>query len=270
MPFEPPPQLLQGLLQVLNCNLQAFLATHPVFRLDEFAQARSAPQLLTAARNQLKHHLRRGRVKRVARSVYAAVPFGHSAAAYQPDPLLVALAIRPEGIFSHHTALELLGAGHSVWQATTLWCDRPAPTCALGSHQLRFLDHPTALRRKGRTELGLRQGERQGRRMRFAGPERTLAEGLRQPRWVGGLEELLAGVSGFAVLDLGLLDDVLAAYGQHLVWAAVGWILERERERLDVPDQYLTHQEGDRGLGRARLAQPRGGQHRLFRFRGSY
>jgi hypothetical protein len=45
-------------------DLQAFLETHPVFRLDEFAQARSAPDLLSAARNQLKHHLRRGRVKR--------------------------------------------------------------------------------------------------------------------------------------------------------------------------------------------------------------
>lgn len=56
-------------------SFDAFLATYPVFRLDELAQARGQTAQLAPARNQLKYHLRQGRVKRMARMVYATVPF---------------------------------------------------------------------------------------------------------------------------------------------------------------------------------------------------
>ena len=241
-----------------KCQLKfdAFLATHPIFRLDELAEARGQPDQPGAAHNQLKHHLRRGRVKRVARGVFAAVPLGHDPVVYEPDPVMVATAIRPEGILSHHTALELLGIAHSLWNLCTLFCDHPPPARSLGRQRIQFLAHPTPLRRKAQIRLGLRQTERQGRSLWYTGPERTLIEGFRQPRWVGGLEELLESVAGVGVLDLDLLDRVLMAYDQYALWAAAGWFLERHREDFFVPDKYLAHLEKKRPqqphyLGRA-------------------
>jgi hypothetical protein len=159
--------------------------------------------------------------------------------------------LRPDGIFSHHTALELLGAGHSLWRACTLFCDDPGSVLDLGPQCLHFLAHPTALRRRRLIRLGLRQGERQGREVAFTGPERTLVDGFRQPRWVGGLEELLNSAAGFGMLDLDLLQGVLAAYDQQFLWIATGWFLEAHQQVFSVPDSYLAP------LERKRPPQPR-------------
>ena len=221
-------------------NLEAFLSLHPVFSLEELAAARGDVAGLDAARNQLKHHLRRGRVKRVARSVFAAVPHGREASSFQPDAVLVANTVCPEGIFSHHAALELLGAGHSAWQGCTLLCDRPPAPVRLGPQVIRFLAHPIVLVSRRARDVGVRPVEREGRTLQCTGPERTLVDGFRSPRWVGGVAELVASASGFGVLDLDLLLEVLQGYDQQRLWAAAGWFLQRHQEHFFVPEDYLS------------------------------
>ena len=227
-------------------SLEAFLNANPVFRLEEYAEAQGRPQDLDAIRNQVKYHVRRGRIKRVAAGVYAAVPFDQSPESFWPDPVLVAACLRPDGLFSHHTALELLGAGHSVWNVCTLFCESPPAPRSLGDRRIQFLAFPRALERKVLTKLGVRRAERRGCRVTHTGPERTLVEGFRQPRWIGGLEELIESASGFAVLELDLLERVLEAYGQRNLWSAVGWFLERYQERFFVPGAFLNRLEHNR------------------------
>ena len=242
-------------------NFEAFLAAHPVFHLEELARARHQPNCLEAARNQLKHHLHRGRIKRVARKVFAAVPFGQEAETYQPDSLLVATRLRPDGVFCYHTALELFGAGHSLWNVCTLFCEKPPTPLSLDSQRIQFLAHPTVLHRQESIHLGLRSTERQGQRLKFTGPERTLVEGFRQPRWVGGLEELILSATGFGVLDLDLLEQILAVYDKRILWAAVGWFLEQHQDSFFVPDAYLNHlQRKSPHQARYLLRSERGGR----------
>ena len=260
-------------------NFESFLAVHPVFLLEELAQARGQPDRLAAAHNQLKYHLRRGRVKRVLRGVFATVPFGYALEDFQPDPVRVAASVRPGGILSHHTALELLGAGHSLWNLCTLFCENPPTPLSLGRQRIQFLAHPTALRRQGQLRLGLRRTERQGYPLQVTGPERTLVEGFRQPRWVGGLEELIRSAAGFGVLDLDLLEQILTAYDQRLLWAAVGWFLQCYQKHFFVPDEYLNRLETARpSRPRYLIRSERGGQlqsrwnlivpHRLLNWEG--
>jgi hypothetical protein len=45
--------------------------------------------------------------------VYATVPAFVSPKEFQVDPLPVAATLRRDAIFTHHSALELRGAGHS-------------------------------------------------------------------------------------------------------------------------------------------------------------
>ena len=220
-------------------DMKAFLDAHPVFRLEEYAEAQGRPQGLYAVRNQMKYHIRQGRVKRVAAGVYAAVPFGQDPETFWPDPVLVASCLRPCGIFSHHTALELLGAGHSVWNVCTLFCEHPSPPHLLGERRIHFLAFPGALERKGARELGLRRSDRRGRRVTYTGPERTLVEGFRQLRWIGGPQELVESASGFPVLEFDLLERILETYDQRNLWSAVGWFLERYQEQFFVLEDFL-------------------------------
>ena len=94
--------------------------------------------------------------------------------------------------------------------------------------------------------MGTLKIERQGKLLLSTGPERTLIEGFRRPAFVGGLEELVTSASGFAVLDLDLLDEILKRYGIANLWAATGWFLERFRKSFHVPEDFLNQMEQNR------------------------
>ncbi len=220
-------------------NLEAFLADWPVFTLAQFASARGDPERRGAARNQLKRHLARGRLKAMARELYAAVPPGLDPERFQPDPFLLAVAVRPEGVFAYHSALELLGVAHSVWGEYSLHCDRRRAPLELGSKRILFLTTPVALERRGLQTLATRVVPHMTRHLVATGPERTLVEGLRQPHRVGGLEELATSVSGFRLLDFSLLQQVLEVYDEHTLWSAVGWLSETHRQAWSTPDDFL-------------------------------
>ncbi|MDD5205401.1 MAG: hypothetical protein PHS17_08265 [Desulfobacterales bacterium] len=220
-----------------------YFTTHPVFSLDEASTALRLPGGRAGTVERLKYHVKTGRLKVVVRGVYAVVPPGADAKEFRPDPFLVAAAFRPEGIFSHHSALELQGVAHSVWNECTLYAEGRRKPLIVSGATIRFLDHPAPMRMESGNPLGTRKIERQGRLLRATGPERTLVEGFRRPGLAGGLEELVTSASGFAVLDLALLDQILRKYGIAKLWAATGWFLERFREIFHVPEEFLSRLE---------------------------
>jgi len=216
-----------------------FFATHPVFSLDDATMvlAPNGGRLGTVER--LKYPLRAGTLKLAARGVYAVVPQGLPADRFQPDPVLVASAVRPDGVFSHHSALELLGTAHSVWHQCTLFVEQRRRPLRLNGTTIRFLEHPGPMRSAASEQLGTLRVERQGRLLRTTGPERTLVEGFRRPALAGGLEELVRSSSGFSTLDLDLLEKVLQGYAIANLWAATGWFLERFQQAFYVPEKVL-------------------------------
>lgn len=227
-------------------DFDVFLADHPVFSLERLAAARGDERNQGAARNQLKHHLATGRIKAVARGVYAFVPPGLDAQKYLPDTFLVAQAARPNGIFAYHSALELLGAAHSVWHECTLHCDRRREPIEVGPTRILFLATPKPLARGELQMIGTRSVAHQVRHLVTTGPERTLVEGFRRPHRVGGLEELLESTIGFSMMDFDTLRLVLEAYDERTLWAAVGWLAERNRQQWSTPERFLglCHKRG--------------------------
>lgn len=226
---------------------EEFFTVNPVFSLKSAAAGLGAadePSARTIER--LKHHVRRGRIKRVAREIYAAVPYGVDADRFQPDRYLVATVARPDGVISHHAALELLGAAHSDWNECTILTTRRRTPIALDGVTVRFFGFPSVLVKKCACELGVRQVDRQGKQLRVTGPERTLVDGFWQPELAGGLAELVESASGFGVLDLDLLRRVLDAYDHKTTRAAVGWFLERYQRTFFVPDAFLGELEAQR------------------------
>jgi predicted transcriptional regulator of viral defense system len=220
-----------------------FLQTHRVFNVDEAVEALNLQDGKKSAVERLKYYVEKGRLKIVAREVYASIPPDTTPAHFQPDRYLVAAAARPEGIFSHHAALELLGAAHSDWNVCTVLSRSRRPPIQLEGVILRFLDHPKALILAKKENLGTRTVERLGRTLRVTGPERTLIDGFRQPALVGGAAELVESAAGFGVLDLDLLRKLLNQYQQKALWAAVGWFLERHQLTFFVPPAYLSKLE---------------------------
>ena len=223
-----------------------FFALNPVFSLDEATDALSPPGGKSGTVERLKYHLEVGRLYLVAREIYAVVPPGVSAERFHPDPFLVAAAIRPDGIFSYHSAMELLGVAHSFWSMCTLFVAVSRRPVTLDGLTVKFLNHPKALRSQAERRLGTRKIERRGKLLNSTGPERTLVEGFRRPELAGGLEELVVSASGFSILDLELLEEILRAYDVSNLWAAVGWFLERFKRTFHVSDETLDRMEFNR------------------------
>lgn len=225
---------------LLAMDTNTFLQTHRVFNLDEAVQALAPSGGRKATLERLKYAAGRGKLKKLARGVYASVPPGVGPKEFQPDRFLAAKALRRDAIFSHHSALELLGAAHSEWQLCTAYSARRSQPFDLDGLELRFLSHPQPLVRQQATELGIRSVHRLDRELRATGPERTLIDGFRRPDLVGGLAEFVESAAGFSVLELPLLLKLLEAFQQKILWAAVGWFLETYRKTFFVGDDDLV------------------------------
>jgi predicted transcriptional regulator of viral defense system len=223
-----------------------FFASHPVFSLDEATKTLAPDGGRSGMVERLKYHLRAGTLKLATRGVYAVVPPGVSADRFQPEPVLVASALRPDGVFSHHSALELLGVAHSVWNKCTVYVAQRRRPLRLDGTTILFLEHPGPLRKVAGEQLGTLRVEWRGRVLRTTGPERTLVESFRRPSLAGGLEELVRSASGFSTLDLDLLEKVLSKYDIANLWAAVGWFLERFQQTFYVPESMLERLEQHR------------------------
>lgn len=228
-----------------------FFATHPVFSLDEAAAALMPEGKRLRVVERLKHHLRTGRLKRVTREIYAVVPPTLSPKDFHPDPFLVASAMYPDAVFSHHSALELLGAAHSLWNQCTLYVAKRRRPLVLEDATVRFLDLPLSMKGDSGKQLGIRRIAHLGKLLEVTGPERTLVEGFSRPSLTGGLEELVHSAAGFTTLDLELLEEVLRRYDMAKLWAATGWFLEKFQKSFHVPDALLARMEQHRPRSRA-------------------
>ena len=217
-----------------------FLATTPVFTLDDFARYHGKSSLSDAS-NLLKYYRKTGRIINVARKIYATVPYGSNANTFQPDVYLVANAAREDAVFCNHSAIELLGASHSVWNMCTVFTGRKRNSIDLENVSIKFLLTPVAL--KNDHSIGTETTYRMNTALTVTGRERTLVEGFRKPLLSGGLEEHLESVSGFGALDLTLLKTILEKYNQKKLWASVGWFLCNYRERFGVSEDLIKKLE---------------------------
>jgi predicted transcriptional regulator of viral defense system len=223
-----------------------FFADHPVFSLDEAVSAMAGDGGRRRVVERLKYHLKTGRLKRVAREVYAVVPPAAPAENFRPDPFMVAKAMHSTCVFSHHSALELLGAAYSVWHQCTLYVAERRRPLLLDGFVVRFLASPLPMQSSSGKQLGTRKVERQGMLLDVTGPERTLVEGFNRPSLAGGMEELVRSAAGFTTLDLDLLEEILRRYDLARLWAATGWFLDMFQKSFHVSDDLLMRIEKNR------------------------
>jgi predicted transcriptional regulator of viral defense system len=238
----------------------SFFAAQAVFTVQEAREALHPAGGPRATRALLQHYVRTNRLISVTHGVYAVVPPGVVPDRFRVDPFLVAASLRPDGVFSYHSALELLGASHSIWRRCSLFTSRRRPSLNVAGVEVVFADFPAPFRTEQSQRLGTQRVERLGKMLVTTGPERTLVDGLRSPAAVGGLEELEQSASGFPALDMKLLEKVLERYDLATMWAATGWFLERYRATFRPPEKLLARCERHRPASPHYLARrERGG-----------
>ncbi|NLN02739.1 MAG: transcriptional regulator, partial [Lentisphaerae bacterium] len=64
----------------------------------------------------VSYHLRHGHLIRIRRGLFAVVPPGADPESYPVDPYLVAAKSADDAVLAYHTALEVHGKAHSVFE----------------------------------------------------------------------------------------------------------------------------------------------------------
>ena len=99
-------------------KLRELYFKQPVITLDEldaylegdYSQKKRSREALVS------YHLREGNLVRIRRGLYALVPPGNDPETYPIDPYLVAAKSANDAVLAYHTALDIQGKAHSVFE----------------------------------------------------------------------------------------------------------------------------------------------------------
>ena len=218
-----------------------FFRKHPVFTGEELAAYLSSIGE-TGARTQegvLAHQIKNGRLIRIRRSLFAAMPPGADRASYPVDPFLVAGKLTADAVLSHHTALEFHGRAYSVQGYFTYSAANPIGPVTFRSHVFRGATFPSALGRAGRENYEVLQMERAGMGLRVTSLERTLVDVVDRPDLSGSWEEIWRSLESIEFFDLDKVVEYARFLENATTAAKVGFFLDQHRDALMVEDRHL-------------------------------
>ena len=241
-----------------------FFSAHPVFRRTEYAAAvgrEPGDRVVTA---MLAQHLKAGNIRRIAREVFASVPKHADARNWSVDRFLAASRLRPGGVIAYHSALELHGYAYSEGYDVQVIAPGEPRVFEADGLTCRFVKPPRGFTVPAAPETdGVTSVDRLGMEVRVTTLARTVADLFDRHDLAGGAEELFNSLDLVARVDAGALVRHARARGNAAAAGAMGFWLERERERLGVPREALEDLRALAPPGRAmRWAQNPGRQGR--------
>jgi len=224
---------------------EEFLRNHPVFtveELDAFQQSRGSKSSATR-KTILSRQERKGRVVRVRRGLYAAVPVGAAPEDAPVDPYLVASRLAPDAVLGYHTAAEFHGKAYSVFRDVQYVTSVPSRPFSFRTVRFRPVRVPKVLREQGAERYAVELHSRNGFEVAVASVERTAVDLLDRLDLAGGFEEAWRFLEATGYLDL----DVVVAYVELLrnatTAAKTGYCLEELRGLLAVDQATLERLE---------------------------
>ena len=218
-----------------------FLARHPVFTRLEFAAGACAkPPSPKTVDAHLRHYLTAGRIGRIKRGVFFAVPPGHSSTRTPVDLLLVASRLSSDAVLAYHSALEAHGYAQSLYEEFPFLTSLKVRPLRFRGRRFIPVAAPNELKRRQLTDLFVTQIERNRLTCRVTSLERTLVDCLDRPDLAGGIEEAWRSLSAIPLLDQEALLQYVRARARATLASKVGFFLETHRQQLSVSDSVLS------------------------------
>ncbi len=212
-----------------------FFSAHPVFRRSEYAAAvgrRSQDKVVTT---MLAQHLRAGNIRRIARGVFASVPKHADAAKWSVDRFLAASRLRRDAVIAYHSALELHGCAYTEGRDVQVIAKGEPGMFEADNFACRFVRPPRGFMPPD----GVAVIDRLGQDLRVTTIERTIADLFDRYDLAGGAEELFNSLDLVVRADAATLVRYARELGKATAAGALGFWLERDRQRLGVPESAL-------------------------------
>jgi len=221
---------------------QEFLATHHIFRADEFGSflAENDSRNVRTRDSLLTHYTRTGRIVRVRRGLYAVVPAGQTPASVQPDPFLLASRMTPDAVLAYHTALEFHGKAYSPFHEFVYLTGKTPRPITYRDNKFRGVAISKALLEQQQEHFALETADRAGLAVRVTSLERTLVDVLDRPALAGGWEELWRSLESVEFFNLEVVVQYALLLNNATTIAKLGFYLEQHAAALMVEASYLA------------------------------
>jgi|WetSurMetagenome_2_1015567.scaffolds.fasta_scaffold379104_1 predicted transcriptional regulator of viral defense system len=236
-----------------SSNLDVFLDHSPVFTLSELVrwlQENSAKAPRAAAYNFIKNRRRAGRLAAIKEGLYFVVRPGATETTTTLDEFLITSKLAPDATLAFHTALDVLGFGHSLFSTHYYFSKTSRRPVRFRKGLFRCVKYPATLLKSNAHGFGLEKVERLGQKVVTTGKERTLVEALEHPEYCGGFEEMYRSLEKLPYLQFDNVAEYLELRRKKKLYAVVGFFLEQHREEFHVEESLL------RNLERAKPSTP--------------
>jgi predicted transcriptional regulator of viral defense system len=187
----------------------------------------------------LSYHMREGHLVRIRRGLYAVMPPGSDPENSPVDPYLVAAKSADDAVLAYHTALEMHGKAHSVFERYFFQSNKPLRPTTFRTYRFECVLFPKILRDKSKQHFATKSVERSGLEIRVASLERTLVDLLDRPDLGGGWEEIWRSLESVEYFDLDLVIDYVKLLANRTTAAKVGYYLQQHAEALMIEERYL-------------------------------
>jgi predicted transcriptional regulator of viral defense system len=224
-------------------RIDRFLATHPVFTLEEFKRDVGNAITSSTLHTHLKRYKKAGRIGTIKHGLYYVVPAGYREGSSLVDPYLVACKAAVDSIIGFHTAIELLGVGHSQFSRIYYLTQTPRRPFTFRTLTFQSVRVPRELVDRNREDYGTERVERQGHWLTITGKERTLVDCLERPEYCGGWEEFYRCAEKLPYVNFEVLAEYLELRGRKVLFAKTGFFLEQHREEFFVEESLLKRLE---------------------------
>ena len=225
----------------LKMSILSFFYEHPVFRMDEFLQWKTLQGTSNpvASHSALKYYVKKGRLIRIRRNLYAVVPPNSLPDELLVDPYLVAAKVAKDSILAYHTALELHGTAHSTFGQFTFFTTQKIKPFIFQQQAFQPIIASTILQKQKQNDFAVETINRQGLMIRITNLARTFVDVLSHVELCGGWEEVVRSLNTIAVLDIKTVIDYTLTLNNKTLMAKVGYFLEQRKGAFAVNEKIL-------------------------------
>lgn len=231
-------------------NLMDFFDKHPAFTREELKQyvEKHQSENPNTLKQLINYHLNQENIGQVKRGLFYIVKRGYSADDTPVDEMIIAGKMRDDAVLAYHTALDLFGRAHSVFNVFYFLTQKAKNTRTVEFRGSTYkpVQVPKALLVKEKEHIGIKPYDRKGLTISVTSLERTLVDILDRPKLGGGWEEIWRSTTGFGFLKMEELLEYSLALGKKKTVAKVGFFLEQHREEYRVKEKYLEELEKHR------------------------
>jgi predicted transcriptional regulator of viral defense system len=159
------------------------------------------------------------------------------------DAYLVASKLATDAVLAFHTALDVLGFGHSVFNTYHYFSKTYRRPVRFRGGEYRSVKAPPKLLKASKELFGTTKVERLGIKILTTDKERTLVEALEHPEYCGGFEETWRSLEKIPYIQPETVLEYLGLRAQKNLFARVGFFLEQHCENFHVEESFLQQLE---------------------------